>query len=130
MDLQDKLGVTYMFITHDLSVVKHISDEIMVMYLGQCVEKASSDELFQHPTHPYTKALLSAIPNPYYVAGRERKPLIKGEIVSPIDPEPGCRFAKRCPFATAACTGQDIPLKEISPGHAVSCVLVEGESHV
>ena len=132
MDLQDKLGVTYMFITHDLSVVKHISDEIMVMYLGQCVERAGSDELFRNPCHPYTKALLSAIPNPYYVAGKERKPVIKGEIVSPVDPEPGCRFAKRCPDCREGCTGCDLPLKEISPGHFVSCVLFpqeEGADH-
>lgn len=128
MDLQDKLGVTYMFITHDLSVVKHISDEIMVMYLGQCVERASSDELFQNPVHPYTQALLSAIPSPYYLADRERKPLIKGEIISPIDPKPGCRFAKRCPFANESCTGRDLPLSEISPGHYVSCSLANKDN--
>lgn len=121
MDLQDDMGLTYMFITHDLSVVKHISDRIMVMYLGCCVESADTNELFNNPIHPYTKALLSAIPIPD-ISSRTKKPeLIRGEITSPVDPAPGCRFAPRCPFAEEACTGADIPLKELSPGHFVSC---------
>ena len=125
MDLQRDMGLTYMFITHNLSVVKHISDEIMVMYLGHCVEKASSRELFKTPLHPYTRSLLSAIPIPSAVA-RERKPeLIKGELTSPIDPKPGCRFASRCPHATERCTGQDIPLKEVEVGHFCACTLYD-----
>ena len=125
MDLQDEMDLTYMFITHDLSVVKHISDDIAVMYLGQCVEKAPSKELFANPRHPYTKALLSAIPIPS-LSAREKKPeLIKGEVSNPIDPKPGCRFAKRCPFCSEKCTAQDIPLKEIAPDHFVACVLAQ-----
>ncbi len=121
-DLQEKFGFTYLFITHDLSVVKHISDEIVVMYLGKIVEKAPAKRLFQNPVHPYTKALLSAIPvpDPDYKAKRI---LLEGELTSPIDPEPGCRFAKRCPYATDACRKEDIPLKEVEKGHLVSCVL-------
>ncbi|MBQ9535310.1 MAG: ATP-binding cassette domain-containing protein [Clostridia bacterium] len=125
MDLQEKMGLTYMFITHDLSVVKHISNEIAVMYLGQCVERAPSDELFKNPAHPYTRALLSAIPVPN-ASARERKPqLIRGEITSPIDPKPGCRFAVRCPHATESCTGEELHLTELSPGHFVMCRLHE-----
>ena len=119
-DLQDELGLTYLFITHDLSVVKHFSNDILVMYLGQMVEKAPAELLFQNPQHPYTKALLSAIPVPDPDYPIQRIPL-KGEITSPIDPPKGCRFAKRCPYADAGCTGQDIPLREIQPGHFVAC---------
>ena len=121
MDLQDEKGYTYLFITHDLSVVKHISDRIMVMYLGQCVEIADSEELFAHPTHYYTKALLSAIPEPSIHGRRLEQSLIKGELTSPIDPKPGCRFAPRCEFACEKCTAHDIPLTEVSPGHLVAC---------
>ena len=96
MDLQDELGLTYLFITHDLSVVKHISTEIMVMYMGQCVERAPSRELFQNPLHPYTKALLSAIPVPDISMRTKKIQTIKGEVSSPINPAPGCRFAPRC----------------------------------
>ncbi len=123
-DLQDEFGLTYLFITHDLSVVKHLSNDIIVMYLGQMVEKAPAKELFSHPMHPYTKALLSAIPvpDPDYAVDRV---LLKGELTSPIDPVPGCRFAKRCPFVTEACTKADIPLREITPpGHFAACILV------
>ena len=124
MDLQDEMDLTYMFITHDLSVVKHISDEIMVMYLGSCVEKAPSDELFANPRHPYTKALLSAIPIPHIESRSRKIEVVKGELSSPIDPAPGCRFAPRCPHCTPACLGQDLPLEEVSPNHFVSCVHV------
>lgn len=118
-DLQDERGLTYMFITHNLSVVKYISHSIMVMYLGQAVEKAESDELFAHPYHPYTKALLSAIPIPD--PHREKKRiLLQGELTSPIDPSPGCRFAARCPHATDACRQQQ-RLEEVTPNHFVSC---------
>ena len=125
MDLQDEMGLTYMFITHDLSVVKHISDEIAVMYLGQCVEKASSDELFENPSHPYTKALLSAIPVPdLRYKGRKRE-VIKGEVTSPINPKPGCRFAPRCPYVREDCTGSELNLEEIGKDHWVACRLFE-----
>ncbi len=123
MDLQEDMGLTYMFITHDLSVVKHISDQIMVMYLGMSVEIAPSDELFKSPLHPYTKALLDAIPVASLKSRTTRQNIIKGEITSPINPKPGCRFAARCPEATAVCTGNDLELKEVSPGHFVACTL-------
>lgn len=123
MDLQDERGLTYMFITHNLSVVKHISDDIAVMYLGQCVEKTSSRELFKNPLHPYTKALLDSIPVPVLRKGARKKRAIAGELVSPINPPAGCRFAPRCPFASEKCTCQDVPLKEVEPNHFVKCVL-------
>lgn len=123
MDLQDERGLTYMFITHNLSVVKHISDDIAVMYLGQCVEKTTSRELFKNPLHPYTKALLDSIPVPVLRKGARKKRAIAGELVSPINPPSGCRFAPRCPYATEKCTCQDVPLKEVAPNHFVKCVL-------
>ena len=121
-DLQSRFGFTYLFITHDLSVVKHISDEIIVMYLGKIVEKAPAKRLFQNPVHPYTKALLSAIPvpDPDY---KVKRILLEGELSSPINPEPGCRFAKRCPYARPECKLADIPLQEVEKGHFVSCIL-------
>ncbi len=122
MDLQDELQLTYLFITHDLSVVKHISDHIAVMYLGTCVEKAPASVLFNDPRHPYTHALLSAIPIPSAEARNKKVEMIRGEISSPIDPAPGCRFAPRCPYASAECQGQDIPLREVTPGHFVACI--------
>ena len=124
MDLQESHDLTYMFITHDLSVVKHISTDIAVMYLGQMVEKAPSEELFANPCNPYTKALLEAIP----IASINRrgiKSTIKGEVSNPINPKPGCRFAARCPYATAACIERPYELKEISKNHFVSCVLFD-----
>jgi len=122
MDLQEEFGLTYMFITHDLSVVKHISDEIMVMYMGVCVERAPSGELFKNPIHPYTKALLSAIPIPDI--DRRHKPVdvIKGEVTNPVNPKPGCRFAPRCPHCTDACLQQNPELREAAPDHFVACV--------
>lgn len=122
MDLQDQYGLTYMFVTHNLSVVRHISDNICVMYLGQLVETCPSDELFQNQLHPYSKALLSAIPSTDIHHKRERI-LLEGEIVSPIDPKPGCRFAARCPYACDKC-GQMQKLEEVRPGHFVSCCRV------
>lgn len=121
-DLQEEIGLTYMFITHDLSVVKHLSNEIIVMYLGQIVERASSKDLFKAPTHPYTKALISAIPtaDPTHKMNRI---ILKGEITSPINPAPGCRFAKRCEFARPECFQNNPQPKEIEPGHFVSCHL-------
>ena len=121
MDLQDEMGLTYMFITHDLSVVKHISTEIAVLYLGQCIEKAPADELFANPSHPYTKALLSAIPVPNLSMREKKAHVIRGEVVSPIDPKPGCRFAARCEHACAACTQGNPEFREITPGHFCAC---------
>ena len=119
-DLQKEMDLTYMFITHDLSVVKHISNDILVMYLGQLVEKADSKELFMNPLHPYTKALLSAIPVPSLKYKRERV-LLKGEITSPINPKPGCRFAQRCIYAKDNCHVDNPVIEEIMPGHFVAC---------
>ena len=121
MDLQDELGLTYMFITHDLSVVKHISDEIMVMYLGVCVERASTRELFKNPLHPYTQALLSAIPVPSLAARSKKPKLIRGEVTNPIDPPDACRFAARCPFATEECHHGTPKLKKVGEDHWVAC---------
>ena len=121
MDLQDEMKLTYMFVTHDLSVVKHISTTIMVMYLGQCLELASSDELFDHPVHPYTQALLSAIPEPDISMRSKEIKVIRGEVVSPVDPKPGCRFAARCEYCTEACTKCDPLLREVQPGHFAAC---------
>ena len=125
MDLQEEMGLTYMFITHDLSVVKHISTEIMVMYMGNCVEKAPAKELFANPLHPYTKALLSAIPIPDISMRSKKIQPIRGEVTSPIDPAPGCRFAPRCDFCRENCGGSSIPLTEVSEGHFVACRLLE-----
>ncbi len=124
MDLQDEMGLTYMFITHDLSVVKHISNKIAVLYLGQCVEYADSEELFKNPLHPYTRALLSAIPIPSIKKRDKKRQLIRGEITSPIEPKPGCRFMSRCDFSCEKCNGENLQLKEVSPGHLVACVQV------
>ena len=120
--LQRDKQLTYMFITHDLSVVNHFSDEIAVMYVGQLVEKAPAEELFNNPIHPYTKALLSAIPVPEFGVKRERI-ILKGEISSPIDPKNECRFAKRCPKACDQCTRECPKLIEYSPNHFVACHL-------
>ncbi len=118
-DLQGKLGIAYMFVTHDLSVVRHISDDICVMYLGQLVEKSPAEDLFRKPLHPYTKALLSAIPS-LDVDNPQKRIIMKGEITSPIEPKPGCRFAARCIYATDACR-QPQNLDEVEPNHFVSC---------
>ena len=123
-DLQDELGLTYQFITHDLSVVKYISDDILVMYLGQMVEKAPSDQLFEKPMHPYTQALLSAIPVPDPDLPMNRITM-KGEITSPVNPGIGCRFAKRCPYATEECTSRDMEIVEMEPGHFCTCLRVQ-----
>ncbi len=122
-DLQEKNGFTYMFITHDMSVVKHISNDIMVMYLGNMVEMSDADELFVHTLHPYAKALLSAIPEPSVKKTRTRT-ILKGEITSPINPAPGCRFAARCVYAKEDCTKVTPRLEEILPRHFVACLHV------
>ena len=119
-DLQAEFHLTYLFITHDLSVVKFFSDKIAVMYLGQLVETADSAELFRQPLHPYSQALLSAIPIPSSRQKMQRVKLI-GELQSPIDPEPGCRFAKRCLYAREGCTGRDLALRDFGSGHFCAC---------
>ena len=119
-DLQEKLGLTYMFITHDLSVVKHFSDDIAVMYLGELVEKAPSKELFRNPIHPYTKALLSAIPSTN-IRNKMERIRLEGEITSPINPEPGCRFAKRCVYAQDICRKESPKLQEVQGDHFFAC---------
>ena len=120
-DLQKKYGLTYVFISHNLSVVKHISDDIMVMYLGKMVEKAPKSELFKNPMHPYTRALLEAIPIPKLSSRNRKREILQGEIKSPINPKEECRFAGRCKYAAEQCH-QGVPeLREITPGHFVSC---------
>ena len=113
------MDLTYLFVTHDLSVVRHISTNICVMYLGQMVETGPTQELFENPLHPYTQALLSAIPT-VDIHNQNSRILLKGEINSPINPKPGCRFAKRCPYVTEKCS-QPVELQEITPGHFCSC---------
>lgn len=123
MELQRKNNFTYLFISHDLSVVKHISDRIAVMYLGKIVEMAEEEELFDNPLHPYTQALLSAVPVPNIDAVRNRI-ILEGDVTSPIDPKPGCRFASRCQSCMGDCCLSDTPeLKEVSKGHFVACHL-------
>jgi peptide/nickel transport system ATP-binding protein len=119
LDLQEARGLAYMFVTHDLSVVNYISNDIMVMYLGQMVEKAPSDELFRDSRHPYTKALLSAIPVPS-IHNRTERILLRGEITSPVNPKPGCRFMARCQYARDECANKQT-LEEVTPGHFVAC---------
>ena len=124
LDLQAESGLTYMFITHDLSVVKYVSHDICVMYLGQMVEKSSAVNLFRNPVHPYTQALLSAIPVPD-VDYQKKRILLKGELSSPINPKPGCRFAVRCNYAKPECFQVQPELKEVEPGHFVACHLAK-----
>lgn len=119
-DLQEEMGLTYLFITHDLSVVKHISDHILVMYLGKMVEYTSSQNLFENRYHPYTKALLAAVPIPL-VRGKKERKLLKGEITSPINPAPGCRFASRCEHVSAVCRQTDPEFVELTANHFVAC---------
>lgn len=122
MDIQESTGLALMFVTHDLSVVRHISNTIGVMYLGQMVELTSTDELFRNQMHPYTKALLSAVPSTDILHPSKRV-LLRGELTSPINPKPGCRFAARCPFACPECEKPQ-QLQEVTPGHFVSCCRV------
>ena len=124
MGLQQRLGLTYLFISHDLSMVKYICERVAVMYLGVMVESAPSDELYENPLHPYTKALLSAIPiaDPAKEKAR-RRVLLTGDVPSPVDPPPGCRFAPRCPLAQPICREQAPALRETAPGHCLACHL-------
>ncbi|MCT4606047.1 MAG: dipeptide ABC transporter ATP-binding protein [Marinisporobacter sp.] len=124
-DLQEELGLTYLFIAHDLSMVRYISDRIGVMYLGQLVEIAGSDEIFENPAHPYTKALLSAIPIPDPDQSKIRKRiLLEGDVPSPINPPNGCRFCTRCAYATKKCSEIEPVMKDIGSGHMASCHLL------
>ncbi len=129
-DLQQQRSLTYMFITHNMSVVKHISDEIIVMYLGTVVECASSDDIFKDRLHPYTKALLDAIPVAEINNNRKERTLLKGEISSPINPKPGCRFAVRCPYAEEKCYNFTPELREVLPHHRVTCHYAEKINHL
>ena len=122
--IQREKGLTYLFISHDLSVVRHISDRIGVMYLGRLVEVADKDALYKEPLHPYTRALLSAIPIPDPDVKRERI-LLKGDVTSAFDPPAGCRFAGRCPYATEQCRREAPALRELRPGHQVACIRAE-----
>jgi peptide/nickel transport system ATP-binding protein len=124
IDIQTEMGIAYIFITHDLSVVKHISNNIIVMYLGQVVEKVVSAELFSRQIHPYTKALLSAIPVPVVNYNKERI-LLKGEISSPVNPKPGCRFAPRCEYVREKCLTEEPEFREVLPEHMVKCHFAE-----
>ena len=128
-DLQDEMNLTYIFITHDLSVVKYISHHILVMYLGQVVEKCSSRELFREKLHPYTKALLSAVPVPD-IHMKKQRILLHGELTSPIDPKPGCRFAARCPYAKQVCSRKEPVFEEVREEHFVACHFVREINHM
>lgn len=119
-DLQDEKKLTYIFVTHNLSVVKHISNEILVMYVGSMVEKCETEELFKNPLHPYTKGLLAAIPVPNIDLPR-KEIVLKGELTSPLEPKPGCRFANRCPYAAELCRRETPAFDEVEPNHFVAC---------
>ncbi len=123
-DLQEELGLTYLFISHDLSVVKHLSNRIAVMYLGKIVELATSDELFANQAHPYTQALLSAIPIPS-IDAKPKRILLQGDVPSPKNPPSGCRFHTRCPYATERCRQEEPQLQDIGGGHFVACHLMD-----
>jgi peptide/nickel transport system ATP-binding protein/oligopeptide transport system ATP-binding protein len=122
-DLQQSFSLTYLFIAHNLSVVEHISDRVAVMYLGKIVELASSENLFRSPLHPYTKALISAIPIPKPELKRERI-VLEGEVPSPLHPPQGCRFHPRCPYAMSRCSEQEPAFTEVAPNHWAACFLI------
>jgi oligopeptide transport system ATP-binding protein len=124
-DLQKEFRLTYLFISHGLAVVEHISDRVAVMYLGRIVEVATAEELYANPLHPYTRALLSAIPVPDPTRKRDRV-ILKGDVPTPINPPAGCRFHTRCPEAIPECSQIDPDLREVAPGHTVACIRVPG----
>src|SRR5205823_1567007 len=123
MDLQDDLKLSYLFVAHDLAVVEHISHRVAVMYLGKIVELTDKTSLFETPLHPYTEALLSAVPIPKARAKRRTRVILKGDVPSPINPPPGCHFHQRCPYAMARCKVEVPVLREVVPGHLASCHL-------
>lgn len=127
-DLQERMGLTYLFIAHDLNIVKYISDRIAVMYLGSMVELATSDELYANTLHPYSKALLSAVPIPHpKLEAQKKRQIIEGDVPSPINKPKGCAFSSRCPLACDKCRQSAPTLKEAAPGHFVACHLVEAQ---
>ena len=127
-ELQDKLGLTYMFIAHDLNIVKYISDRIAVMYLGNLVELAPSDDIYAHTLHPYSQALLASVPIPDPdKEAQKRAHVLSGDVPSPINPKPGCKFAGRCPHATEKCRAETPVLREVRTNHFVACHLVQPE---
>ena len=126
MDLQDELGLSYLFVAHDLAVVEHLSHRVAVMYLGRIVELTDKTSLFEMPLHPYTEALLSAVPIPKASARARKRVILKGDVPSPINPPAGCHFHTRCAYATARCRAEPPTLREIVPGHWASCHLHDG----
>jgi oligopeptide/dipeptide ABC transporter ATP-binding protein len=124
-DLQRENNLTYVFISHDLNVVQHISDRIGVMYLGKLVELGTSDEVFNHPSHPYTKALFGAIPMPVVTVEHQRLTTLEGNVPSPIDPPSGCRFHTRCPLMQEQCRGTEPTLRQVGSGRLVACHFVK-----
>ena len=123
IDLQDELGLSYLFVAHDLAVVEHISHRVAVMYLGRIVEMTDKRSLFETPLHPYTEALLSAVPIPKARAKGRKRVILTGDVPSPINPPPGCHFHQRCPYAMARCRVEVPALREVMPGHLASCHL-------
>ena len=126
MDLQDELKLTYLFVAHDLAVVEHISHRVAVMYLGRIVEMTDKTSLFDMPLHPYTEALLSAVPVPKARARGRKRVILQGDVPSPINPPPGCHFHARCPYAMKRCRSEAPPLREVVPGHVTACHLHDG----
>jgi oligopeptide/dipeptide ABC transporter ATP-binding protein len=126
MDLQDEYGLSYLFVAHDLAVVEHISHRVAVMYLGLIVELTNKTSLFEMPLHPYSEALLSAVPVPKARAKRRERMILSGDVPSPINPPPGCHFHTRCPYAMARCRHEAPALREVKPAHWAACHLHDG----